>query len=815
MEAAEHARWVAWCIGGLGIVVAVTVWRTVSLRQRKHSERALRQSEERLRFAQKAASIGTFEWNLQTGVNTWTPELEAMYGLPPGGFPRTQSAWEELVHTDDRAGVLHQVTESFETGAPTEGEWRIILPNGCVRWLTGRWQVFKDAAGAPLRMMGVNIDVTDRKKMEEALRTSEERFRLATKATNDAIWDLDLKTGTVRWNETYATHYGRPPETSDSWQWWIDNLHPEDRECTVEDLLAAIGSDKNSWACEYRFRRVDGGWAYIYDRAYIGRDASGDAWRIVGAMQDLTDRKQAEAALRESEERFRRVFEEGPLGLGLVGKDYRFLKVNSALCQMVGYPEEELVQKSFVDITHPDDLQADAELSERLFRGDIPFFRLQKRYVRKTGEIIWINLTASLIRDRCGAPLYGIGMVEDITELKRAQEEALARQKLESLGVLAGGIAHDFNNLLGSISAQSEVLMGELQDSESRESVSKIESVAARAAEIVRQLMVYAGQESATLELVDLAAVVREMLPLMNVSASKNAAFEVRVPDGLSVIRANVTQIRQVLLNLVTNAAEALGDKQGVITVRLSEIRPHKSIVDETLQPPGGHCLRLEVSDTGCGMTEQIRAGIFDPFFTTKGAGRGLGLAAVQGIVRSHGGQISVESSPGRGSRFEIILPCASGREQVPIDGEMVRPVNSTESFTGTVLMIEDEETLRRAVSNLLRAKGLHVLEAGDGRAAVELFRTHASEVDVVLLDVTLPGLSGREVFQALRQMRPAIKVIITSAYGRDQAVATVNGEPSQTYIRKPYRLQELVGLIRRTCLSELSAKAVERSSSC
>jgi PAS domain S-box-containing protein len=168
------------------------------------AEAALRESEERLRFAQQVASIGTFDWNIQTGVNTWAPELEAMYGLPTGGFPGTQAAWEALVHPDDRARAVQRAKESFETEAPAEDEWRVILPDGSDRWLAARWQVFKNAAEGPIRMMGINMDVTDRKRMEEAPRTSEERFRLAIEATNDAIWDMDLKTGTVTWNDTYS-----------------------------------------------------------------------------------------------------------------------------------------------------------------------------------------------------------------------------------------------------------------------------------------------------------------------------------------------------------------------------------------------------------------------------------------------------------------------------------------------------------------------------------------------------------------------------------------------------------------------------------
>jgi PAS domain S-box-containing protein len=220
------------------------------------------------------ANIGTFDWNIKTGVNMWTPELEAMYGLPIGGFGRTQPAWEALVHPDDRARAVQRVKGSFETGTPAEAEWRVIRPDGSVRWLAGRWQVLKDATGEPLRMMGVHIDVTDGRQMEAALRDSEERFRLAITATNDAIWDVDLKTGTVSWNETYSTLYGRPPETSDSWQWWIDRIHPEDRQRTVDGLRRAISSGASSWTCEYRFQQADGRWAHIYDGDVVNRSLS-------------------------------------------------------------------------------------------------------------------------------------------------------------------------------------------------------------------------------------------------------------------------------------------------------------------------------------------------------------------------------------------------------------------------------------------------------------------------------------------------------------------------------------------------------------
>ena len=238
----------------------------------------------------------------------------------------------------------------------------------------------------------------------------------------------------------------------------------------------------------------------------------------------------------------------------------------------------------------------------------------------------------------------------------------MARQKLESLGVLAGGVAHDFNNLLGSIMADAELMLGELEDpSLARESAQRIAVVAARAAEIVRQLTAYVGHEGTDMELVDLASLVREMLEFIKLSISKRAALKVDLPERLPTVLANSAQIRQVLLNLIINASEALQDREGVISVTLAHV--WKPLSGDELTPRMTDCVRLEVSDTGVGMIKKVQAAIFDPFFTTKGIGRGLGLAAAQGIVRGHGGAIRVVSAPGRGSKFEVLLPCAAVTE--------------------------------------------------------------------------------------------------------------------------------------------------------
>jgi two-component system, cell cycle sensor histidine kinase and response regulator CckA len=280
------------------------------------------------------------------------------------------------------------------------------------------------------------------------------------------------------------------------------------------------------------------------------------------------------------------------------------------------------------------------------------------------------------------------------------------------------------------------------------------------------------------------------MLQLMRVSISKNAALNVDLPERSPMIRANAAQIRQVAMNLITNASEALGGKEGAVSIALKQVHT------------GGErgYLRLEISDTGCGMTEEVRAGIFDPFFTTKGAGRGLGLASVQGIIRSHGGAISVASAPGRGSCFEILLPCSSRADEPTHDNGTAHSAEAEINFTGTLLLIDDEEALLFAVARMLRKKGFSVLEARDGKEGIDHFRRQAGNVKAVLLDMTLPGMPSGEILEELRRINPDVNVILSSAYGLDKASAALREAQRLPYIRKPYLHSTLVDLIRRTC---------------
>ena len=887
------------------------------------AERALNESERRLELALGAAGLGFWDRDLRTGVTVISGEYARLHGLAPNHAPLSHEEWLKLVHPDDRNRVDEQYRQSLERTHFWDTEFRLVWPDGSVHWILAKGRVFLDNLGCPVRLAGISIDITERKRgeeqrsrlasivessedaifskdldgtitswnsgaeklfgytaeeiigqplslllpperldefpqilqrirsgahlehhevprmckdghrveisvaispikdsagavvgsstiarqiserkhMEEVLRQSEERFRLAIKATNDAIWDIDLKTGTVSWNETYSTLYGRPPETSDSWQWWIDRIHPEDREVAVGELRTAIASSASSWTREYRFQRADGRWAHIYDRAYIARDGSGKAWRVIGAMQDLTTRKQAEAALRESEARLMNAQR-----LARVGSWERNLETDNIdwsdeMLRILGVSNDPpSTLAAFLNHVHPKDREKILEAVDKAGLSIAPL-DLEYRVIRPDGEARSMHSIIEAVRDDQGVPVRIMSATQDITDSRRAQEEGWARQKLESIGTLASGIAHDFNNVLGGVLAQADLAVEELASgSNPAEELRGIRKLAIRGSEIVRQLMVYAGIESEVSGLLDISQIVKEIVELLKVSISKHATLETDLGQGLPAVRGSGAQLRQIVMNLVMNASEALGERDGVIHVATRCV-PVGRIATITEDGAEGDWLQLEVSDTGCGMTQETKARVFDPFFTTKSAGHGLGLAVVYGIVRALRGSIHVATESGKGTTFQVLLPCAAkaaGSANDPIPGarDGVRPRQKL-----TVMVVEDEDLLRQAVVKMLLKAGFEVLEAANGSAAIDLLRANGGNIDVILLDATIPGASSHTVVVEAAEARPDVRVILTSAYGPEMITGTMEAPQIRGFIRKPFQLGDLVQTLRSALL--------------
>ena len=412
---------------------------------------------------------------------------------------------------------------------------------------------------------------------------------------------------------------------------------------------------------------------------------------------------------------------------------------------------------------------------------------MEYRKRRGDGQYRWVLASGVALFGVTGEFTGYLGTCTDITDLKTTRDEELARQKLENVARLATGIAHDFNNLVGIILAQSELAVAALANNQSvQQQLSNIHDAAIRGAVIVQQLMIYAGQESAASEPVDISALIDASDGLLKVAISKNVVVNMEVASGLPAVSANPAQLRQLVLNLVTNASEAIGNQSGLITVRtaLANVAVHGSRLGASA------FVQLEVSDTGCGISCDAQPRVFDPFFTTKSTGKGLGLTVVQMIVNGLGGIVQFETEPGRGTTFRILLPGV--QEPVPTITPAAIPGNQVNA-NRFVLIVEDEEPLRAAVAEILRRNSIAVLEAGDGSVAVNLIREHGNAIGAVLLDIFFPGASSREVLTAARRFCPEAKVIVTTASGRQKADECFEGMNIDAFLRKPCRLAELV----------------------
>jgi len=512
--------------------------------------------------------------------------------------------------------------------------------------------------------------------------------------------------------------------------------------------------------------------------------------------RDLVERNMIEQALRESEGRFRDLADTAPVIIWVTGPEREMTFCNRPGLDLAGRTMAELSE--WKNYAHPDDLHRLYPEFCAIMEARRPF-QLEARLRRADGEYRWM-LHTGIPRFVERVYVGHIGTMVDITDLKRNHEQILATQKLESLGTLAAGIAHDFNNLLGSICAQADLALSESpSDSPVREILDGIGGVAVRGSEILNLIMDYAGSkgDNAGFELVKLSSLIEEMIGFLQIFISKKAELEINLDHSLEAIPVNPAQIRRVVMNLVTNASEALEGQEGLIRISTASARLDHGVGFSggvSLSP--GEYVVLTVSDTGCGMTEQAQARAFDPFYTTKAVGRGLGLSAVPGILSAHGGGIDLISVPRQGSTFRVFLPCDLGTPEER--GRTIKAGGHSTPKNHIVLFVEDEETLRLSVSKLLQKRGFGVIIAENGHAAVDLFRDHAEDIDIVLLDLTLPGMSGLEVFQELRGLKPDVKITFTSGYDPQGITpgSAFSEEVLSNFIRKPYRIDELVHVL-------------------
>lgn len=522
---------------------------------------------------------------------------------------------------------------------------------------------------------------------------------------------------------------------------------------------------------------------------------------------EIAERRRAEQYLRESEEWFRAVVEGSPNGIVTVDENGLIIMVNDQLEKLFGYRRDELLRKP-IEILMPN-YHRSQHREHRDHYFNAPWVRMMAdspivHGLRKDGSEFPIEIALSSFKTASGT--HALGTIIDVTtrlqaETERKQLEAQLQhaQKLESLGILAGGIAHDFNNLLTGVLVYSDLALRKLPaDAPARHSVGEAIKVARQASQLTQQMLAYSGKGQFVVEPLDLSHLITEMRPLLQVSISKKCHITYRLLPGLPQIAGDIAQIRQVIMNLVINASEAIGEHNGEICVSLTCQKCDRTYLAKTYLDDGleeGHYVVLEVKDSGQGMSEETRLKVFDPFFTTKFTGRGLGLAAVLGIVRGHHGAISVESTPGRGTTFRVLFPIANQVAQAAtpeID-------NSNEwRGSGTILVVDDEKSVREAAQHLLATSGFDVLLAADGREALEIFQRECTQIRLVLLDMTMPHLDGEETLCEMRKIRSDVCTILSSGYNEQTTLKRFADKGLAGFLPKPYSYDQLIHVFRK-----------------
>lgn len=637
----------------------------------------------------------------------------------------------------------------------------------------------------PLDMEDTKTDSTAQKQLQGPLNLHDQFHRELLSSFPFAAWMKDTEGRYQAANVKLAEYLGVSSPEQLLGKTIHDFFEPEVADLISAEVKDALTND-HTIHTEKKFTVNDGERWFDIHQSPISID--GQLIGTVGCAWDITERKLIEKALVESEERYRRVVEVSPEAI-FIHFEGRFVFMNLAAAKLLGAEKpEELYGKLALDFVHPDNRDKVAQrIKNAWLHNDNPL--IEELLVRLDGSIVLVEMISVYICYEGKDSVLAIA--RDISDRRRMQDELVKVQKHESLGILAGGVAHDFNNILMAILGNADLALMRIdKESPVVENLRKIEHAAERAADLAKQMLAYSGKGQFVIEDIYLNPLLEEMLHMLEVSISKKAVLRLNLHQNLPTIEADSTQIRQIIMNLVINASEAIGDKDGVISITTDCMECDRKYLNNVWLNENiaeGLYVSIEIADTGCGMDKETKTKIFDPFFTTKFTGRGLGMAAVLGIIRGHNGAINVYSEPDKGTTIKILFPASS------------RPAEqfSTASFqddrrgSGTVLFVDDEETVRGIGSEMLKELGYTVVTANDGIEAVAILNNR-DDISVVILDLTMPHMDGEQCFQELKKIRSDVKVIMSSGFSEHEVTKKFVGKGLAGFIQKPYKLSGL-----------------------
>jgi PAS domain S-box-containing protein len=718
----------------------------------------------------------------------------------------------DLIHPEDRATADPLFREVLQQPD------RVARVDLRIQHKDGSWRDLEVVAANRLQDAAVGAivvnyhDVTERKGAQEQLRRTTEFLSQAQAVAQIGSWEWDIATDVITWSdETYRIFGAEPAAGPISYERYLALIHPEDRDAVTETVRRALET-REPFEIDHRIIRPDGGVRFLYGRGAIVSDRAGRSARLIGAVLDITGRKQAEEALRRANDSLQAVIQSAPLAILSFDAEGIVQTWNPAAERLFGWTANEVIGRGLPIV--PDELEEECrEARRRVMQGErLTGLDLVRK--RKDGTSVTVNRFAAPLHDADGRATGIIGLIEDVTSVKRLEQQLFQAQKMEAVGRLAGGVAHDFNNLLTAILGSTDLLVETLpSDHPGREDALETRKAALQAADLTRQLLAFSRQQVLAPRVLSPNDVVANMDRMLRRLLGEDIDLRTLLRDDVGAVRADPGQLEQVVMNLAVNARDAM-PTGGKLTIETANV-----VLDETYATehsvvvPGAYVM-LAVSDTGTGMDADTKARAFEPFFTTKpkGKGTGLGLATVYGIVKQSGGYIWVYSEPGQGTTFKTYLP----RVDAPLEPSSAAPV-PTGSLRGseTILVVEDQDQVRKLTSKMLEARGYHVLVAASGHEALQigsqwearrLVERSAKDIDLLVTDVVMPGMSGREVALLLAPAHSQMKVLYLSGYP-DESIA-LHGvlESGLAFLQKPFTAEALARKVREVLDSSRDA---------
>jgi PAS domain S-box-containing protein len=773
----------------------------LDITERKRAEEALREKTEELdRFF------------------TLSVELLCIADLD-GHFRRLNRAWEvllgyelkeltgtkflDLIHPDDIESTMAAMSELTSGERVIDFVNRYRHKDGTYRWINWRSVPVQDRW-----IYAVASDITERKKDADALRESQQRLQDIINFLPDATFVIDKEGKVIAWNraiEEMTEIKAQDMLGKGNYEYALP-FYGERRPILIDLVLdpreefnahyVDVERKEALLAGEAYMPALRGGGVYLFGTASVLHDSKGDVAGAIESIRDITERRRVEEALASAERKYRGIFENAVMGITQTTPEGRILSINAAFAQMLGYDTPEEAMNTVTDITRQ--VYVNPEQRSELLRlveaqGAIKEFELQ--FFRKDRSTAWFSLNMRAVRDDSGKLLYLEGFTQDITARKALESRLIQAQKMEAMGTLSGGIAHDFNNILSAILGYTEIIRSKIEQPALRRHLQQILTACDRAKNLIGQILTFSRTVEQKKSPIDMASITKEALELLRASIPSTIKILSEIDPGAHTVFADPTQIHQVLINLCTNASQAMRERGGLLEVNLGnfEITPQNSLPDPNLGP--GPYVKLTVSDTGTGIAPEIVHRIFDPFFTTKkiGEGTGLGLSVVYGIVRGCRGAVAVQSKPGVGSVFSVYLPATANLAEVTADD--TRPDPGGEA---RILLVDDEEILVEMWREMLGDLGYQTTGLTDSTKALELFRNQPDQFDLVITDMTMPNMTGIDLSKEILRLRPGIPIILCTGFNELISEEKAGELGIQGFAMKPLSLRNVADLISK-----------------